>query len=398
MASRFIALPVGKGDSFFLKRGEHTVLFDGGLARNSLPALIVKHIGCQRIDVVICSHNDADHAKGLIGLLEDPSISISEVWLPGRWLDGIQAIHAMGKKEFISEVLENSTDSGADSLEEYSAQISGDEKAAFGEDNDIKVDDVILNALEDIDEEFQIQLGAQIFHHYLFHLFSSRLFMESIEAADRILKIASLAHRRGCKIRWFDFRTFQRTSSTGGGEDWLRPLNSVECVRVKRARFKALEWIALTVSNRESLAFASTSQTGEPSVVFSADSDLQKVAFPNLQNTLVTAPHHGAAANSNVYSLPNLNASVWVRSDFRTAKRPCSAYRSTQQVKFCTRCNCIPTFEQCVVLECSKNIWTPIAGTTPCLCPAGSIGAGEGGQPDEKLSAAPNTSTGEQNT
>ena len=37
------------------------------------------------LDVVICTHQDADHAYGILGLLEEWCGTIKEVWLPGSW-------------------------------------------------------------------------------------------------------------------------------------------------------------------------------------------------------------------------------------------------------------------------------------------------------------------------
>lgn len=38
--------------------------------------------GAKRIDLVIGTHYDADHLKGLVPIIEDPSIAIGEAWLP----------------------------------------------------------------------------------------------------------------------------------------------------------------------------------------------------------------------------------------------------------------------------------------------------------------------------
>jgi beta-lactamase superfamily II metal-dependent hydrolase len=37
------------------------------------------------VDIVVCTHNDADHANGILGFLE-AGLRCKEVWLPGRWL------------------------------------------------------------------------------------------------------------------------------------------------------------------------------------------------------------------------------------------------------------------------------------------------------------------------
>lgn len=87
MTDRFVALPVGQGDAFFYQRDDLKVLVDGGKSANKLPKLVNKHLRLQEIDILICTHNDADHAKGLIGILDKEKWkgSLQEVWLPGSW-------------------------------------------------------------------------------------------------------------------------------------------------------------------------------------------------------------------------------------------------------------------------------------------------------------------------
>ena len=85
MGSRFIALPVGQGDAFYLQRGDLHILVDGGRSTRALPGFLKTHVDPPRLDVVICTHNDADHANGLIGLLKELPVGVREVWLPGTW-------------------------------------------------------------------------------------------------------------------------------------------------------------------------------------------------------------------------------------------------------------------------------------------------------------------------
>ena len=66
----FVALPVGQGDAFFLRRAEFTALIDGGKSRYSFSELFGKTLGLGHVNVLVCTHNDDDHAKGIIGFLE----------------------------------------------------------------------------------------------------------------------------------------------------------------------------------------------------------------------------------------------------------------------------------------------------------------------------------------
>lgn len=364
MSSKFIALPVGRGDSFFLKRPGHTVLFDGGQAQ-SLSSLISKHTRCSKLEVVICSHNDADHAKGLIGLLEDPTISISEIWLPGRWLEGIHRI-ANEPEKFFDEIFHDafSKDSN-ESLEDLSVELAGTDTESSVEE--IALDRTVAEELEEIEERLPCIYARQLHPLHLVLPFP-RLLLEAVEASDRIIRIATLARQRGCKIRWFDFKEFESGKKASGGETWLRPLNSVEVTyRPRQHTPSALQFLALTVSNKESLTFVSN-QKGEPSVVFSADSDLEGVTLPSLTNPIATVPHHGSESNKCVYTMNALKNATWVRSDMNALKRPCPDFICLKQPKYCTRCRHAVRPEQCVVFSSNHGSWQPTAATSACSC------------------------------
>lgn len=92
--SQFIAIPVGAGDSFFLERNGRTILVDGGRAEHGFPTLFQKATSRKNVDVVICTHNDADHANGVIGFLKAENFRCSEVWLPGTWSQALP--HVLG--------------------------------------------------------------------------------------------------------------------------------------------------------------------------------------------------------------------------------------------------------------------------------------------------------------
>src|SRR4051812_10695809 len=63
--SEFVAaLPVRQGDAFFYRRGTFSALIDGGRSRASLPILFRELLKRTDVDVLVCTHNDADHANG----------------------------------------------------------------------------------------------------------------------------------------------------------------------------------------------------------------------------------------------------------------------------------------------------------------------------------------------
>jgi len=93
----FIALPVGGGDAFLLRRGSDVVLIDGGNPNSSsdngrsFPEMVEDNVVGNELDVVICTHNDSDHSGGILSLLNDPEarINIGELWLPLHWTENM---------------------------------------------------------------------------------------------------------------------------------------------------------------------------------------------------------------------------------------------------------------------------------------------------------------------
>ena len=78
MSLKFTALEVGSGDAFLLEDENRKILFDSGGSKNKIVALLRKK-GITKIDLAICSHNDKDHSKGFLGLLNS-KIRIGQKW------------------------------------------------------------------------------------------------------------------------------------------------------------------------------------------------------------------------------------------------------------------------------------------------------------------------------
>lgn len=91
--SKLVALAV-VGDAFLHYRSNGTILVDGGGSSINLAAELVKQSpAVTKIDVVVCTHADLDHANGLKSILTAwkskarRKVSIGEFWLPGRWTE-----------------------------------------------------------------------------------------------------------------------------------------------------------------------------------------------------------------------------------------------------------------------------------------------------------------------
>lgn len=345
MAARFVALPVAQGDAFLFEREGRRVLIDGGkssrIILNLLAAEKVEHI-----DVVVCTHNDKDHAEGVAALLESDAVSVGEVWLPGRWSERlvdmcrstpafVQELHNSIEKTKITDLEDNTA---APRLDPPAASTSSDPSIADPDAAHAASD--IVEAIDSLDER------THPFFEWpwapgLFDAGRWKLWVECLTAADRIRRIAKGARDAGAKIRWFDYEEFSRTGKPSGGmPNLLLPVNAVELTpRVAKTRVTALDFLRLSVANRESLVFHAPAPQGGGDVLFSADSDLA-FPLPPMGVAVVTSPHHGSDANAAAYvAVKRLGAQVtWVRSDGRFQKRPGQSYLQQKGAAYCTRC------------------------------------------------------------
>lgn len=364
--SQFIAIPVSVGDAFYLNRNDYSILIDGGLDGAGFPGLFRATTKNDSVNVVVCTHNDADHANGIIGFLK-AGLSCDEVWLPGSWLGVLPDI--LGSVEMVlAELAKNILDDrrqhddsnsnyGAPSLEAY---IAG--RRRLSEQNVDKGEVIVLS-----DDGWAAQLVELLetsapwdsvsLQHWIVHLIypsvihnldeaEIQLLWSAIDAASRIRTIAQEAFHRGIPVRWFEYDT----RHPSGGNNHLQPLNAREIAKIRvRATGRTLLYLlSLSVSNKESLVFWSPPMGQERGVLFNADSDLANVTLPSnsdLLGALATAPHHGSEANANAYvamtrAAPSAYRSIiWIRSDGRSKKRPGASYlglgRSTRACTIC---------------------------------------------------------------
>lgn len=114
--AQFIALPVAQGDAFYFEREDFSVLIDGGRSRSAFPSLFQRVTKRDGVDIVVCTHNDADHANGILGFLE-AGLRCEEVWLPGRWLSALPGV-LRPFVEVFRELVENIAESDSSSNRE----------------------------------------------------------------------------------------------------------------------------------------------------------------------------------------------------------------------------------------------------------------------------------------
>lgn len=396
---RFIAIPVAQGDAFYLEREGFSVLTDGGRNRSAFPSIFQAVTKMDGVNVVICTHNDADHANGILGFLE-AGLRCDEVWLPGRWLSVLPDV-LKPFVEVFGELVENiaetagslnmeAQESGLSPIEAYAERVrdSGADAPASKEGPTVPEDESpesYVHLLEQAEtwEVLPYSLGLwgpknwpfwPYRHYRSLGPVSVQLLWSVIDAAARIRAITTEAFHRGIPVRWFEFDT----ATPSGGVSALQPVNARAVARVRPRVGSLLAWLGLTVSNKESLVFWSPPTAHHPGVLFTADSDLASVRLPSqLDRAIATAPHHGSEANANAYrAVANAARSgppsiTWVRSDGRYRSRPGSTYLGLGARRLCTLCR-LPggssTTKQAVRLYSRGGVWTRHQSSLVCSC------------------------------
>ena len=398
MSTRFTALTVREGDAFLLENDGWKCLFDSGKDKSIIDLLQFK--GVETLDLAICSHNDADHANGFIALLES-GFPIREIWLPGLWASVLQFaikncnnggevvldeecyrgdLNSLFSEESMSE---DSFDDyltflgkreGSQNLLLHSSERLHDKLASHIIENpeiiesfldcnlrnhfNLDSDEICSKELEDAylkdsfggyypsrfyrsDHNwfgFTSERGLHaFFHHRLEHPgWTQHMVRRSLDfKLERILEIASLAIKSDCTIRWFEPSLSCTNEVVDHG---FVPLNSEKMCSIKmpKSSMAYMYLLQLTEENKNSLVFEYT-KNDVPLVRFSADSNCNCQSIPYEKSIIVTAPHHGSAANANVYYAIKGNDIIWVRSDKITNKRPCQEFKRTTH-KYCLAC------------------------------------------------------------
>lgn len=386
----FIAIGVGQGDAFFLEKAGFAVLIDGGRSLKGFPVQFQRMTKRDNVDILVCTHNDADHALGILGFLSS-GLTCKEVWLPGSWtarLEDLLLDPGTFMKELLEDIqaLQESRESGA-TLQEIADKYSEGTIQQEGNTESSSLAHALSDALETRRQTLHFpgipsQLSALWFvaewqyawPKVWFKLEGDPakvgLFIEAISAASLIREIALAAYHAGALIRWFEYDV---RSNTGGVPQVLWPLNAREILPVRRPDRSALTYLALTTSNRQSLVFISPANGEEPAVLFTADSDLSFFQpIPCSNGMIVTAPHHGSEENANAYRrLTNATGGspdvVWVRSDGRFKSRPGNSYLKVCGSRFCTLCRGSTHPKQDVRLTGASGKWRPVF-TRKCCC------------------------------
>jgi hypothetical protein len=395
---RFIALPVSQGDAFFFEKQSISILVDGGKSSKFFDNIFQMYTKRKDVDILICTHNDADHANGILGFIES-GLGCGEIWLPGRWAAVLPHLNQpLGEivEELYSQssrIMEKMNESfphieykhGDSMLETYGDLLSKEnsyELESQCEDYNWPFKE---NWPKDLDSGLKFietwpeweEIKWQVWKWILLWGLSSwqkELLWEALEAAKRIRNIAKAAYHKGIPVRWFEFCR-NSPKHLYYHHEIINPLNAREIIRIKPCKKEnLLDFLALTTSNRESLVFFVQPTDEHPGVLFTADSDLRDINLKvlDLKNAIITAPHHGSEDNAYAYKqvasevYPYENSLMWVRSDGRFSNRPGCSFLSAPGKRYCTICRGSGQRKKPVILESIKCQW--ISCSNKCFC------------------------------
>ena len=186
---------------------------------------------------------------------------------------------------------------------------------------------------------------------------------------NRIAEIERLAYKKRCRIRWFEPISDCVNNQIKFDYGCFVALNSKEIHQFKKLNntLDLMFALTLTKESEHSLVFEYWNDIN-PVIRISADSDcIWHSDYTNLENIIVTAPHHGSEANAHVYKAINGDNIIWVRSDCKSQSRPCKEFKS-MKTKYCLACKRkTHDFKEEICFEYSGNKWRHVSGVK-CLC------------------------------
>ena len=381
-ADQFIALNVGRGDAFYLERSGFSCLVDGG-DRGGFASNFRCVTGCKHVDVVVCTHNDNDHAFGLIDFFKNGGTA-TQCWLPATWMEPLRML-----LEEPGLALDQMLLADRDERDFSDDEGSMPETEDRSNEKEVSVEQ-LKTALEKRAKLPQHFDGLSLVFPGAVIVFTQSGQHVHIEAegipvignttirADRILRLAIAATRSSAKIRWFDPRKAPKPKEVAC--TYLRLVNASEVYGLQAIIHHSLPYLLyLTEVNRFSLVLHSPARFG-PDVLFSSDSGFGSPSQPPVRkNMLVTAPHHGSGnrENEKVYcslkkcSPSNFRTLTWVRSGlYKNGTLPGQMYLSQDRARrFCTNCrDGLGCGQDVIMIGDGDGCWKPADGVSQCRC------------------------------
>ncbi|KAA1153176.1 MBL fold metallo-hydrolase [Pseudoalteromonas distincta] len=356
----FKALPVKKGDAFYLHRiiGEENngkykkensvqILFDAGVCANFVNTF-KQNVKNNYVDVIVCSHSDSDHIFGVRKLMETGIKPCSELWVPAEWYLINKNLNPKLKRSY--EDLISSLKERLDQYTEY------EEGFSLFDAHGLSFIDRILKYDTSFFKKMKMYNITNVIHMLI--------------QFEVISDIVNLAMNLGVICRWFNYVD----SNPSGGEPFLEPINCEEFLSTQITKIKPKDLNNLNRKNKEALVFKSC-LSNRALVIFSSDSNFNfsqplPVGFSK-ESILYTAPHHGSVNNANAYSrldkITDKN-SYCIRS--HGSSKVGSSHINAQAQKYCTQCNTMKgTTAKIVEAKLGVDMtWNLLSQTPICQC------------------------------
>lgn len=347
----FKALPVKCGDSFYLECEGKTILVDGGKNKLDILKILKKEKIQNHIDLLVCTHYDADHINGIIEILQSNNFSFNEIWLPEIFGSIIYTL-ANSTWEVLNYLRH------ADNIDFNLERISYD-AVEVTEGN---IDD----SYELIDNEnlsYLNEFHSFEFNHLFFHGYKNvnEHYFKMIINLGKISNLIHYSINSGAYIRWFSFQNNINCKSYGFD---MYSINGLQTKITKFTPDVFLKALYLTTINKESLVYLFKKENF-PNILFTADSDLSSCKTFSLKDySIITAPHHGSGENDIAYAKITGKKLVFVRSDNSQIKRPGLGYLG-QSLRYCTICRNLGP-KQTVTLELINGTFSTTAMECKC--------------------------------
>lgn len=423
MPDRFVAIDVEEGDAFFLEivQDDSTVRFlvDGGRNHTPFHQKFLAATGVTEVDVMVCTHNDADHVLGLVDFLRSPSFKAEEVWLPADWLADVTRC-LQDPSSYLWECLKELRDLSSEDLKDLLDRLDDPDHEPVQDTEFEEVqptEALVLEGSEDIDQEQALGIAmrfAFLFSHprfferelskypqiFLLPPQVRNFLLAFITKVQQLSELVSCAILRGCRLRWFEYDDHH---PKGPRNDFV-PLNAREVPFPNNVVFPASKLGHPHTSrmlqyqlkrnhpnriNRRALVFALEGTDTRPPVLYSSDSDYAfAVLYPGRvpwhDGMLITTPHHGANSNVRLSQLFNQQRkglgvpSIWVRSDMargpQNKTRPSvwyTKYLKASAKRYCTICSLPQAQYQVLHLAVVNGKWdiAPSQTAQVCQCP-----------------------------
>jgi hypothetical protein len=370
MTYYFRAYPVSLGDAFLVEDRGFRFLVDGGLNKTEIGDLLLGD-GITTLDLVICTHLDADHVNGRLGILEGGEISVKALWVPEAWKEKIAV--AASYREGLTRLASVAAGENGEGMRSFGAQRLSFEdvlrleqpvRGRYGSGENVAEADVADETLAEAENTVD-----EVLQRYGDNLVGGDVdTLSSLRIACNIIRFA---RRTGTEMTFWRYTDRLELARHDDFVSFNAEPTGTSSATFIRTGVSGLAVFALSQINKESLVF-SYEPHEKAQIVFAADSGFNFLKagaqiIPELgPYSIMTAPHHGSAdpEHRRVYKAVAGQELCYVRSDNINQSRPGEAFLSIpNSYRFCTRCKYDETVQK-VEFKYSRKRFRP--ASRPC--------------------------------